>query len=111
MAAWICFLSEGLGLMIPLETVLEVKRLLAEGRLSQGQIAKKLGISRTFVNFVNRGRLRTPLEARIKDAPDREPTPRRCPDCGALVYMPCIACRTRAYIAWQRRQQNHPAQS
>jgi DNA-binding XRE family transcriptional regulator len=91
--------------MIPLETVQEIQRLLSEGRLSQGQIAKKLGVSRTFVNFVNRGRLRTPLEARIKDDPEREPMPRRCPECGALVYMPCIACRTRAYMAWQRRQQ------
>jgi DNA-binding XRE family transcriptional regulator len=91
--------------MIPLETVLEIKRLLAEGRLSQGEIAQKVGVSRTFVNFVNRGRLRTPLEARIKDDSERESVPRRCPDCGALVYMPCIACRTRAYMAQQRARQ------
>jgi len=91
--------------MIPLETVLEIQRLLAEGRLSQGQIAQKLGVSRTFVNFVHRGRLRTPLQARIKDDLEQEPTPRRCPECGAKVYMPCIACRTRTYMACQRRQQ------
>ena len=27
--------------------------------------------------------------------------PERCPGCGALVYMPCVLCRTRAY---QRRR-------
>lgn len=101
------FGKEGVEPMIPLETVQEIQRLLSEGRHNQGQIAKKLGVSRTFVNFVHRGRLRTPLEARIKDDSEREPTPRRCPECGAFVYMPCIACRTRAYLAQQRAGQKN----
>lgn len=88
--------------MIPAEIVLEIQRLLADGQLTQGQIAQKLGVSRTFVNFVHRGRLHTPFQTRIRDDREAEPLPRRCPECGAKVFMPCIACRTRAYIAQQK---------
>ena len=89
--------------MIDADTVLQIERLLAEGRLSQRRIAELTGVSRTFVHFVRHGRLRKPLSARRKQA-DAPSPPERCPGCGAMVTMPCVACRVRAYVAEARRR-------
>lgn len=79
--------------MIPPGVVAEVERLLAEGRLSQRQIARRTGISRGSVSAIASGRRRTRV-----DRTGRPPggyargKPVRCPGCGALVQMPCLAC-------------------
>ena len=92
--------------MIAPSEVEEIKRLLAEKRLSQRKIAVRLGVSRGTVHAIARGKRR--------DRPPREPErprrpagpPERCPGCGGQVYMPCLLCRARAVK--ERRAQQPP---
>lgn len=88
--------------MIAPSMVDEVRRLLSEGRLSQRAIARRTGISRGTVAAIASGR-RPDYEARRRAAGIEYTPPRgkpvRCPGCGALVQMPCLAC--------QLRQRNH----
>ena len=85
--------------MIPPSVVQEVRRLLAEGKLSYRKIAKVAGVSRGSVSLIASGK-------RPDYKPRQEPAvevplgpPERCPNCGALVYMPCRLCRLRAFLA------------
>ncbi len=98
--------------MIPDEKIAEIRRLLHESPLSQRQIAQQLGVSRGTVNAVATGRLRRRLQSEFA-APPPDPLhptepPQRCPTCGALVYMPCVACRVRAILARRRRRRTAP---
>ncbi|NQU24563.1 MAG: helix-turn-helix transcriptional regulator [Candidatus Nealsonbacteria bacterium] len=84
--------------MITVTVVSEIREMLAEGRLSQRQIARGLGVSRGTVNAIARGR--RPDYAARRSRPSDDFTapsgpPRRCPECGGLVQMPCLACRVR----------------
>lgn len=88
--------------MIAPSVVQEVRRLLAEGELSQRRIARMTGISRGTVGAIAAGR--RPDYQSLRCAADDEfpqPTgpPQRCPGCGGMVYMPCRLCRTRALQA------------
>ena len=87
--------------MLPLTVIEEAQRLLSEGELSQREIAARLGVSRGTVNAMANGR--RGLHGRETDSPEVglafRGTPERCPGCRALVYMPCILCRTREYLA------------
>lgn len=82
--------------MLPPMTVMEVRRLLDEGALSQRNIARNLGISRGTVHAIAAGK-------RPERGPERGPAaffspaaiPRRCPTCGGLVQMPCLLCHVR----------------
>ena len=86
--------------MIAAPVTEEIRRLLAEGRLSQRKIAQRLGVSRGTVNAIAHGK-------RPDYAPLRPPahdddgfiTPQglfqRCPRCGGKVQMPCLACYVR----------------
>lgn len=83
--------------MIPAGVVEEVRRLLAQGRLSQRQIAKRTGVSRGTVAAIASGRRhtsgsRTPLPPEAPPGGYPRGKPVRCPGCGALVQMPCLAC-------------------
>jgi hypothetical protein len=88
--------------MIAPSVVQEVRRLLAEDRLSQRKIAKTTGISRGTVAAIAAGR-RPDYDGRRGNGEDHLPepagSPQRCPGCGGLVYMPCRTCRTRALRA------------
>lgn len=84
--------------MIAPSVVQQVRRLLAEGRLSQRRIAKTTGVSRGTVAAIATGKRREQGPRKGRDETETlEPSgpPRRCPGCGATVYMPCRACRTR----------------
>jgi len=88
--------------MIAPPIVQEIKRLLAGGKLSQRKIARLAGVSRGTVGAIAAGK-----------RPDRAPLRRngegellgpagpleRCPGCGAMVFMPCRACRARVTAA------------
>lgn len=89
--------------MIAPEAVEEVRRLLAEGKLSQRAIARITRVSRGTVGAIATGK-----------RPDRQNSPRartteelsppagplqRCPGCGGMVYMPCRACQIRTWAA------------
>ena len=86
--------------MIAPQLVDEVRRLLAEEMLSQRKIARHLGISRGTVGVIANGK-RPDYSARPparRDDTFAKPTgpPERCPGCGRLVHMSCLACRTQA---------------
>ena len=85
--------------MIAPSVVQEVRRLLAGGGFSHRKIAKITGISRGTVGAIASGRRRDhessrPLEG--GEFPEATGPLRRCPGCGAMVYMPCRLCGTRA---------------
>ena len=90
--------------MLPLKQVEEVRRLLDTGGLSQRKIAAKLAVSRGTVNAIASGK--RGLYGRESDPLDNLNSsgspPERCPGCGALVFMPCVLCKTREYIARQQ---------
>jgi len=95
--------------MIRTSVVNEIRRLLGEGRLSQRSIARQLGVSRGTVNGIALGRRPEPSARGGGDDPFEFPTGplERCPGCGGMVFMPCLACRIRASRrAADRRQRN-----
>jgi hypothetical protein len=82
--------------MLAQHVVREIRQLLALQRLSQRQIAVRLGVSRNTVGAIAAGRRR---DRPPPDSPDDRlfcgPYV-RCPGCGGKVQMPCLACRLRA---------------
>lgn len=85
--------------MIAPNVVKEVRRLLAEGKLSQRAIAKATRVSRGTVGAIASGsrpdydRLQRPRAD--EDSLRPEGPLRRCPGCGGMVYLPCRACRVQ----------------
>lgn len=86
----------------------EIQRLLEEGELSQRKIARQMGVSRGTVNAIALGK-RALKAARPGDdfQPPTGPAA-RCPTCGGMVQMPCLACRLRRDRARQRTQPGAP---
>jgi hypothetical protein len=91
---------------------MEIRRLLREGQLSQRKIAGQLKVSRGTVHAIACGK-RT-----VINAPERRATddwtvvsgpPTRCPTCGGLVQMPCLACRVRRLLQTRKLQGRGPA--
>jgi hypothetical protein len=78
----------------------QVKQLATQG-ISQRAISRITGVSRGSVHRIlthrrpDYGAIRVDREG---DVPPFGGPPRRCPGCGALVHMPCLACRIRALI-------------
>lgn len=91
--------------MISIGMVAEIRRLLAEGQLSQRKIAKLTGISRATVGAIASGR-RPDYEPRpAQELFDRpQGPPRRCQGCGGMVYLPCKLCRVRAWKSDDERK-------
>lgn len=91
--------------MIASPVVEEVKRLLSHGDLSQRKIALRLGVSRGSVGSIASGK-RPDYEARRRMRRDSfiAPTgpPARCPGCGGMTKMPCLACHVRALAGRER---------
>jgi hypothetical protein len=93
--------------MLALSTVHEIDRLLNEGKLSQRQIAQRLGVSRGSVGAIASGQ--RPLVGKTDPSPglpaikSRE-LPQRCPACGYRIYVPCQICAARSYRAAKRRK-------
>lgn len=88
--------------MLALSMVMEIDRLLQDGKLSQRQIAARLGVSRGSVAAIANGRrglhgTEPPLDG-IAAANSRA-RPERCPHCGYRVQLPCQICLTRIYEA------------
>ncbi len=83
--------------MLAMGKVVEVERLLAEGKLSQRKISLRVGVSRGVISAIARG-TRPDYETRRQNHGD-DPEPRgevgRCPTCGGRVYMPCRLCQVR----------------
>lgn len=91
--------------MIGVGMVAEIRRLLAEGRLSQRKIAKLTGISRATIGAIANGRRPDYQPRPANDLFDRpQGPPRRCTGCGGLVYLPCKLCRVRAWKSAEERK-------
>ena len=98
--------------MIAPEVVDRIRRMLDQGELSQRGIARRLGVSRGTVNAIALAR-RPDYEAQWRREADEIPAPsgppRRCPECGAMVLMPCVACGVRAIQDRRRRERRRRA--
>lgn len=85
--------------MIAVEKVVEIRRLLALGKLSNRNIAMMTGISRATVAAIASGKRRD-FGSRLSDDSDEPAEPAgplvRCPGCGGMVFLPCRLCRLRA---------------
>ncbi len=82
--------------MIPAWKVRAIEALLAEGRMSQRQIAQCLQVWRGTVAGIADGTRPAGGDAGPDDPLRTAAPPQRCPGCGGLVTMPCLACYTRA---------------
>ena len=79
--------------MLDLHRVRAVERLLRAGKLSRRGIAAKLGVSRGTVARIAARMQESPQDVLQAAETCGEPPPvARCPNCGALVEMPCRAC-------------------
>ena len=84
------------------EKVQEIKQLLQLDIYSQRQIASMVGVSRVTVSLVSIGK-RDEIFGELDGDGDgdsdqntvNDGLPQRCGECGAIVYMPCRACRMR----------------
>jgi DNA-binding XRE family transcriptional regulator len=88
--------------------VAEVRQLLAQGNISQRQIARFLGISRGTVGAIASGK-RPDYSPKIPELPLCLLPPVRCRGCGGYVHPPCRVCRLRNLRAQElARVQAHP---
>ena len=81
--------------------VAEIKRLLCEG-VSQRDIARRIGVSRTTVGAIATGKRQEQAvekEAVAEPGPDLLSLPTRCNRCGYKVHLPCQVCRVRGFIS------------
>lgn len=83
--------------MLALEQVLEVKRLLDEGRLSRRSIALVTGVSRGSVNAIANGERGLFGAPPSEELVERSSIAQRCPGCGGMVYTPCVYCEAVAH--------------
>ncbi len=94
--------------------IAEIRRLLAEDRISQRQIAQQMGVSRNTVFAIAADR-RPERDGRCLDETlDELPSgpPQRCADCGGLVLQPCRLCRVRQLAQRHSfRQRRNPRSS
>ena len=93
--------------MIAIQAVDRIRELLIEGKLSQRQIARKMGISRGTVSAIASGK-RPNYTARTRRLPESAKFVgplERCPGCGGMVYMPCRLCLAESIA---RRQPRRP---
>jgi hypothetical protein len=72
----------------------KVRSLLVDQKLSQRQVARLTGISRTTVKAIASGEWFDRHRAR-HGGDDAIPILARCPECGAMVETPCRACEVR----------------
>jgi DNA-binding XRE family transcriptional regulator len=82
--------------MLRREQVEVVRRLLA-ANVSQREISRRTGISRDTIRRIFKGKWQPPPNPpQISTAACAGNGPvGRCPDCGAMVVLPCLACAIR----------------
>jgi hypothetical protein len=87
--------------------LLHIERLLAQGDLSQRQIARLAGVGRPAVAAIARMQS---CHSETEDEPTSTAPSVRCPGCGGLVVLPCRLCHVRSWLdrkksrrAWRKR--------
>lgn len=92
--------------MLSLALIEEISFQLEADRLSQREIARRLGVSRATVAALAHGRRgihgRSAEPEPLPEDIERPDPPARCPHCGYLVHLPCLICQTREYRHAQR---------
>jgi len=91
--------------MIGLDVVREIERLLAAGNVTHREIQRRTRVSRATIKRIANGThvsrrrkaKRDDRDEPTKLRPSQESIPRRCPECGGLVYMPCLLCDARLF--------------
>jgi DNA-binding XRE family transcriptional regulator len=81
--------------MIASDIVKEIRQMLAESGLSQRAIAQRMGVSRGTVNAIAQGKRHDYIPHLFSQDNHFNPPsglPARCPECGGLTQMPCLAC-------------------
>ena len=92
--------SHEINFMLARSLVAQIHRLLVEGELSHRQIATRLHVSRGTVHNIatgKRGLHGVDPVADLVASVAGEPVAARCPECGHLVHLPCVACRAENY--------------
>ncbi len=103
--------------MIRPEVIQEVERLLLTGGLSMRKIAEQTRISRGLVSAIAHGKRKLKPRPVKKERPENMeidengevfflPTGpmARCPECGAMVRTPCLACQIARALRRSPRQ-------
>lgn len=88
--------------MIAPEKFEEIRALLAEGKLSQRAIARRVGVSRNTVAAIARNKrpcYRKAMEQAAQEGQTARRRKGRCPICRSLVVLPCLACLVRHLVA------------
>lgn len=91
----------GKGSTISHEKYMEIVRMLDEKAYTIRAIARVLAVSRQTVHNVKNGahayqQPPKPPKDRLPCIP-RSSRPRKCPECGNCVHLPCLICSTRRY--------------
>jgi len=84
--------------VIPHGMVVLIRRLLAEGKLSQRAISRVTRVGRSTVATIAAGTRRDRSLCRPEEFdlfPQHSGVSERCPGCGGRVYMPCRLCYVR----------------
>ena len=82
--------------MLASQKILEVIRLLKEGKHSQRKIHLMTGVSRGTISAIARGKIRRDFKETVGIRPKGPWV--RCPDCGGKTQMPCTACYLKTII-------------
>jgi DNA-binding XRE family transcriptional regulator len=84
--------------MLRREQVELVKRLLA-AEISQREISRRTGISRDTIRRIEKGQWHEPPQVpnALSQLLGAKRKMGRCPECGALVLLPCLACHVRQH--------------
>lgn len=87
--------------MIAWKVVEEIQEMLASGKFTKREIGRRMNVSHSTITRIESGKRqpRRPAARTTQRSGDHdfESPPRRCPDCGGLVYMPCLLCDARLY--------------
>lgn len=88
------------GCRISLSTKIRIQHLLATTRMTCIAIATATGVSKkTVYRLAKKMEVARPKYTRREYVPSltASGTPKKCPGCGAMVYLPCIKCEADQY--------------
>ena len=90
--------------MIAEERIREAELMLARGKMSQREVAKRTGLSRGTISLIARGKRTIQVKTVDPDVlPESEDGPPvRCITCGSIVKMPCLLCHLKNLAARNR---------